>query len=223
MANKAKQTSNENPIEAAERILAELHAQQDKTVKAREADDRELGSVSYAALAAGDKDAAEKLERVKDLALRRDLEIKAIRSAIAQAQHNLAEAKADEAAAEQKRCAGEARVIVDRIDSLFASADLHFKQAMDALLAADKRIDELHQIGFQYPTPVQLRANIVYALETCMTALPKYLWDELSRGGLRYPSPGQRRTFSKFWTDMSANLGREIANRLGEKPNKEVA
>jgi len=218
-----KKIANENPIEAAERILAELQARYDRTVQARESDDRELGAVSYSALAAGDKDASEKLERVKEQALRRDLEIKAIRSAIAQAQNNLAEAKAAEAAAEQKRCAAEAQVIVDRIDSLFASADLHFRQAMDALEAAHARIEDVHGLGFAYPTAVQLRANIIYALETCMARLPKYLWDELSRGGVRWPSPAQRRTFSQFWAAMSASLSREIATRLGEKHKEDAA
>ena len=223
MANKAKQTPNENPIQAAERILAELQVKHDKAVQARENDDRELGAVSYSALATGDKDASEKLERVKARALGRDMEIKAIRSAIAQAQQNLTDAKANEAAAEQKRCAAEAQVIIGRIDDLFASADMHFKQAMDALEAAHTRIEEVHGLGFAYPTAVQLRANIIYVLETCMTRLPKYLWDELSRGGLRYPSPSQRRTFSQFWAAMSASLGREIATRLGEKHKEDAA
>src|SRR5262245_16579933 len=109
MANKAKQTPNKNPIQAAERILAELQVKHDKAVQARENDDRELGAVSYSALATGDKDASEKLERVKDRALRRDLEIKAIRSAIAQAQNNLTEAKTAEAKADQRRVALEVR------------------------------------------------------------------------------------------------------------------
>src|SRR5262249_35664885 len=125
---------------------------------------------------------------------------------------------------EQKRCAAEAKVIVDRIDSLFASADVHFKQAMDALAAADARIEELHGLGFAFPTAVQLRANAIYALETALMSLPKYLWNELARGSVRFLAPGQRRTFSQFWSEMSASLGREIAARLGETKNqKEVA
>jgi len=33
----------------------------------------------------------------------------------------------------------------------------------------------------------------------------------LLAGGVRFLAPGQRRTFSQFWSQMSASLGREIA------------
>src|SRR5262249_46925300 len=105
----------------------------------------------------------------------------------------------------------------------FASADTHFKEAFDALKAADSRIEELHRLGFAFPTALQVRANVIYALETCLMSLPKYLWNELSHHSLRFLAPGQRRTFSQFWSQMSASLGREIAARLGETKQKEDA
>src|SRR6516225_9538390 len=145
----------ENPIEAAERILAELQAKQDRTVKAREADDRELGSVSYAALAAGDKDAAEKLERVKDRALRRDLEIKAIRSAIAQAQHNLAEARAVAAAADQRRVALEVRGLIKSLRDAGTVCD----EALATFAASSNVmkgiIQKINALGFTHPSATQ--------------------------------------------------------------------
>jgi len=148
--------------------------------------------------------------------------MKSLDAAIAEAKRNVESAKANEAAAEQKRLAGEARVIVDRIDSLFASADTHFKQAFEALKAADGRIEELHQLGFAFPTALQVRMNVRFAFMTYLVALPKYWWNEIQYAGVQYPSPAERRTFSQFWSKMSASLSREIANRLGEK-SKEVA
>ena len=207
----------------AQKIVDQLESKAAELAASCAADERELASISFEAHASEDQKALARLETIKARAVKRELDAKSLDAAVAEAKRRVAEAQAEEAKAEQKRCAGEARVIVDRIDSLFASADLHFKQAMDALVAADKRIAELHQLGFQYPTSVQLRANIMYALETCLMALPKYLCDELARSGVRFLAPHQRRTFSQFWSQMSANLGREIANRLGEKPNKEVA
>src|SRR5262249_4139586 len=215
----AKTTTKLSSIDA-QKIVDDLEVRRADSAAQPAADQREIESIALAAHT-GDQRAAAKLETIRERELRRQLDLTGIDAALTAAKRNVEAAKADEAAAEMKRCAREARVIVDRIDSLFASAASDFRKAMAALTPADKRIEELHQLGFQYPTAVQLRANVVYALETCMTALPKYLWDELSRGGLRYPSPGQRRTFSKFWTDMSANLSREIANRLGESTNKE--
>lgn len=70
-----KNVTNETPAQAAERILVELQKKHDKVAAEREADDRELGAVSYAALAADDKDARQKLEAVKDRTLRRDLAV----------------------------------------------------------------------------------------------------------------------------------------------------
>src|SRR5262245_2395004 len=218
-----KKQTNDNPIESAEKTLANLIAKRDRLASVRAADDAELAAVVFHAHT-GDKDAAERLDAIRERAAKREIDIKSIDAAIAVAQQNVESAKANEAAAEQKRLAGEARVIVDRIDSLFASAHTHFKQAFDALKAADARIEELHGLGFAFPTAVQTRANIIYALETCLMSLPKYLWQELSRGGMRFLAPNQRRTFSQFWAQMSASIGREIATRLGEtKHEKEVA
>jgi len=135
---------------------------------------------------------------------------------------SLKKAEAAAALEADRKLAGEARVIVDRIESLFASADLHFKQAFEALKAADGRIEELHQLGFAFPTALQVRMNVRFAFMTYLVALPKYWWNEIQYAGVQYPSPAERRTFSQFWSKMSASLSREIANRLGEK-SKEVA
>src|SRR5262249_31022719 len=215
-------TAKKANVTDAQKIVDELESKKRDLAAARANDEATMASVSYEAHT-GDQSAAAKLETLRERALRRDLELQNIESAIAEAKRHVAAAQEAEALAERKRCAAEARVVIDRIDSLFASADTHFKQAFDALNAADGRIEELHRLGFDFPTAGQLRANIIYAFETAMMALPKYLWSELSRSGLRFLAPGHRRTFSQFWSQMSASLGREIATRLSEAKQKEVA
>jgi len=212
-----------NEVQKSEAVIADLETKRAACVKrGTELADERAGVALDAHT--GNAKARKRLDEINAAIAAHGSELASFDAAIAVAQRNVESAKANEAAAEQKRCAAEARVIVDRIDSLFASADVHFKQAFDALKAADARIEELHRLGFAFPTAVQLRANIIYALETCLMALPKYLWQELSRGGLRFLAPGQRRTFSQFWSQMSSSLGREIAARLGETKNeKEVA
>jgi len=210
-------TNKLSELENAQTILNNLETKAAEMAASRAADESELAALSFPAHAASDQKALARLETIKQRAANREADMKSLDIALAVAKRNVETAKANEAAAEQRQHAGEARVIVDRIDSLFASADVHFKQAFEALKAADGRIEELHGLGFQYPTAVQLRANVIYALETSLMSLPKYLWQELSRGGLRFLAPGQRRTFSQFWSQMSASLGREIATRLGEK------
>jgi len=214
MANKAKQTPNENPIEAAERILAELQAKQDRTVKAREADDRELGSVSYAALAAGDKDAAEKLERVKDRALRRDLEIKAIRSAIAQAQHNLAEAQADEARADQRRVALQARSLLASLRDAGKTCDEALATFAAGSDVMKRVIQEINTLGFHHPTGMQYMSLGERAVRTALVNTAFSRAFEAIR-------PSERQEFNDFVGKWCVALEREIAQRLGETKQKD--
>jgi len=215
-------TTTKLSVPDAQKIVDNLEVRRADSAAQATADQREIESIALAAHTGCQKSQA-KLEVIKDRVIRREADLRSLDAAITAAKRNVETAKADEAAAEQKRCAAEARVIIDRIDSLFASADTHFKQAFEALNAADARIEELHRLGFPHPTAVQLRANMIYALETCLMSLPKYLWNELARGAVRFLAPGQRRTFSQFWQQMSATLGREIASRLGETKQKEVA
>jgi len=157
MATK-KTATNETAIQTAERILVELQAKQDKTVKAREADDRELGAVSYSALAAGDKDAAAKLESVKERALRRDLEIKAIRSAIAQAQNNLAEAKDDAAKAEERRVAGELQELAEMMREAGKKCDRGLAMMIEGSNDLRKIVQATNQRGLGNPSAQQLQS-----------------------------------------------------------------
>jgi hypothetical protein len=216
MANKAKQTANENPIEAAERILAELQAKQDKTVKAREADDRELGSVSYAALAAGDKDAAEKLEHVKERALRRDLEIKAIQSAIAQAQQNLVEAKADEAAADQRRVALEIQRLAKELREAGKLADEGLAMFLDATNVMQHIVSRFSTLGLGNPSAIQFvslgeRATRTVLMETAFKRAFEVL------------PPGQRQSFASFTAEWAVMLDKVTSAKLEQTKQTEDA
>src|SRR5262249_39423630 len=214
----AKTTTKLSSIDA-QKIVDDLEVRRADSAAQAAADQREMESIALAAHT-GDQRAAAKLETIRERELRRQLDLTGIDAALTAAKRNVESAKANEAAAGPKRGAGEARVIVDRIDSLFASADTHFKQAFDALKAADDRIEQLHRLGFPHPTAIQFRANAIYALETSLMSLPKYLWAELARNSVRFLAPNQRRSFSQFWAAMSATLGREIATRLGETNNQ---
>src|SRR5215471_484874 len=218
----AKKIANENTVETTERALRELQKKQAELVEACKNDEAAMAAESYEAYTGNEK-AAARLETLRDRALRRDVEAKNLASATAEAERRLAAAKADEAAAEVKANAKQAAVALERIEELYASADKNFAQAFAAIVAADKRITELHMLGYERPTAVQVRVNIRYAVDTLLAQMPQYIWDELSRGGVRYPSPAQRRTFSQFWNTMSDVLSREIADNLGEKSEEKVA
>jgi hypothetical protein len=205
----AKKIANENPIEAAERILAELQARHDKTVKARENDDRELGSVSYSALATGDKDAAEKLEHVKELALRRDLEIKAIRSAIAQAQQNLVEAKADAAAADQRRVALEVRTLLKSLRDAGAVCDEALATFAASSNVMKDIIQKMNALGFHHPSSTQYMSLGERAVRGTLVNTP-------FQRGFESIAPRERKNFNEFVGQWCISIEREIAARLGE-------
>jgi hypothetical protein len=206
----------------AQKLVDQLAAKAAELATQASSDQREIESIALAAHTGCEKSRA-KLETIRERELRRAMDLTGIDAAIKEARRNVESAEAAEAAAAQKRIAAEARLIIDRIDSLFASADKHLTLALDALKAADGRIEELHRLGFAFPTAIQVRTNALFALQTYLMALPKYWWNELSAGGVRFQAPHERRSFQQFWAQMSASLGREIAQRLGESKQKEVA
>jgi len=208
-------------VKKAETVIADLEAKRAACVKrCTELADERAAVALYAHT--GNTKARKRLDEINAAIATHESELASLGAAIKAAGESLKKAEAAAALEADRKLAGEARVIVDRIESLFASADLHFKQAFEALKAADTRIEELRQLGFAFPTALQVRMNARFAFMTYLVALPKYWWNEIQYAGVQYPSPAERRTFSQFWSKMSASLSREIANRLGEK-SKEVA
>jgi hypothetical protein len=199
----------------AQKLVDQLAAKAAELATQASSDQREMESIALAAHTGCEKSRA-KLEAIRERERRRQQDLTGIDAAIKEAQRNVESAKAAEAAAEQKRTADELRLIVDRIDSLFASADKHLALALDALKAADGRIEELHAKGFAFPTAIQVRTSALFALQTYFMALPKYWFNELSHGGLRFLAPHERRSFQQFWSQMAKSIERAIAQRLGE-------
>ena len=219
----ARKVTNENSIQAAEAVIADLESKRAALVAARQQDDRDMGSVAYRAHSHGDPEANDQLDEYVESALKHDLQLKSIDAALEVARQKLADSKQAEALATDRKLAQEAREIADRIDALFASADKHLALAFDALKAADGRIEELHRLGFTFPTANQVRLNASFALQTYLMALPKYWWNELNHSGIRFLAPGERRTFSQLWARMVEPITRGIAARLGEtKTEREV-
>jgi len=77
----AKANHVENPIEAAEEILADLEAKRAAIAQARAADENAMAELAFEAHT-GDQRAEAKLETLKDRVLRKDLELRSIDSAV---------------------------------------------------------------------------------------------------------------------------------------------
>lgn len=89
-------------IENAKTTLHKLIAQQTALAASSKADEAEMADIAFVAYS-GDQKAAAKLESIKDRALRRDLESKALASAIAEAKRRVVDAEKAEAEAEQEK------------------------------------------------------------------------------------------------------------------------
>src|SRR5262249_55034944 len=91
-----------NDIAKAQETLANLQQKQAELSAHAQADERTLESIAFAAHT-GDAKASAALETLKDRAMRRDLETKAISSAIMEARRRVAEATNAEREAEQEK------------------------------------------------------------------------------------------------------------------------
>jgi hypothetical protein len=211
-----KITTNETPVEAAERVLGELQAQHDKVTKARESDDRELGAVSYSALAAGDKDAVQRLEAVKERSLRRDLELKAIQSAIAQAQQHLAEAKANEAAADQRRVALELRELATVMRASAKKCDAGLAMLTEGAKEMRDAIAKTNARGLGNPSATQLQSLGERAVLTALLEMP---WAR----AFQHLAPAQRQTFVGFATQWAFAIERAVDAKLKQLGGGEKA
>ena len=105
-------TTTKLSVSDAQKIVDNLEARRADNAAQAAADQREIESIALAAHC-GDQKAQNKLEQLKDRAIRREADLRSLDAAITAAKRNVESAKASEAAAEQKRCAAEARVIVE--------------------------------------------------------------------------------------------------------------
>jgi hypothetical protein len=201
-----KQTTNENPIETAERTLRELQAKHDAVSATRAEDDREMGRVSLAAHS-GDAEAGRRLDGVVEKMLRRDLELKSIASAIAQAQHNLAEAKADAVAADQRRVALEIQRLTKELREAGKLADEGLAMFLDATNAMHHIVSRFSTFGLGNPSAIQFvslgeRATRTVLMETAFKRAFEVL------------PPGQRQSFGSFTAEWAVMLDKATSAKL---------
>ena len=211
-----KQVANENSVEIAERTLRDLQEKHDRVAATRADDDRETGNVSYKAHS-GDTEASKRLDSVVERMLRRDLELKSITSAIMVAQQNLVEAKADEAAADQRRVALQARSLLASLRDAGKTCD----EALATFAAGSdvmrRIIQEINALGFHHPTGMQYMSLGERAVRTALVNTA------FSRAFEAIP-PSERQEFNDFVGKWCVALEREIAARLGEtKQTEKVA
>jgi hypothetical protein len=215
MANKAKQTANENSTEAAEKVLADLVAKRDSVAQARAADEAAMADVAFEAHT-GDQRAEAKLETLKERVLRKDLELRSIDSAVQVAKEKVALAQAEEAKANEKRVALEIQRLTKELREAGKLADEGLAMFLDATNAMHHVVSRFSSLGLGNPSAVQFVSLGERAVRTV-------LMETVFRRAFEHLGPAERKSFGSFTAEWAAMLDKATAAKLEQTKQKEVA
>jgi len=211
----AKNATKLSAPEHAEKVLHELEAKQADLTASRASDESEMASVSYEAHTGNEK-AAAKLETLRERALRRDLELKNIASAIQVAKERVALAQAEEAKAEQRRVAMEIQRLTKELREAGKLADEGLAMFLDATNAMHHIVSRFSTFGLGNPSAIQFvslgeRATRTVLMETAFKRAFEVL------------PPGQRQSFASFTAEWAVMLDKATSAKLEQTKQKEAA
>jgi hypothetical protein len=207
-----------NSIEQCQSTIQNLDAKLAR-VKQRSAEiSAERDASAFAAHAGGDAKARAKLDKLTDEALRQNHEMASLEAALKTARQHLAEAEHAEATAEDRAKAQAAHKLMGELSDACRYLDQNMEAAAKALIAIERGITELHELGFASPSAVQLRLGVVQAIQSWAHLLPRSWHDAMRNDGLAFLPPGQRRGFLQYWQSVAPSLGNAIRQRLGNAP-----
>jgi uncharacterized protein YajQ (UPF0234 family) len=141
-----KNQTNDNPIESAEKTLANLIAKRNKAAALREKDDAELASVSYHAHT-GDRDAVQKLDAIRERSVKREVDIKSLDAAIAMAKQNVEAAKQPEAAEVERLAATELLGLCKVLREAGKQADAALSMLGEAAVTMSDTVTAINRLG----------------------------------------------------------------------------
>jgi hypothetical protein len=212
-----KQTPNGKPpavptVADAEATVTQLQEKREKLLAERLRLESEMGQHSFAAHARSDMKAVAALDEIATKMARIDGRVREVDLAAAEANRNLLDARQAEQREQDKIEAGALRKVVGGISGHMKAADKYFAAAVAELIAAHAEVDQVHALGSDFPTHMQLKVNSEMALKTMLMELPKP-W---IRDWVEHLSPGSRRSFHEFWLRMMVPIENNARARLGE-------
>jgi hypothetical protein len=206
--------SKQSALEQAQAVIADLEAKLAACIARTAEITRERDALAYDAHAAGDEKSRAKLDRLREEATKNDHNVGTIKSALKVAHERLASAEHAEAVRADKARALALREEVVTITEHMRIADEFFAAGIEALGEVNAGIEQIHKLGEPFPTAVQVKANIEFAIHTMIQTLPRPWW----RDWLRPLAPLQRRSFVGIWAGMARRLENNVRQRLGEAP-----
>jgi len=193
----------------AQKVIDDLEAKKSELAAARANDESGMEAVAYAAHT-GDQKAQAKLETLRERALRRDLEMRNLGSAIAEALRRLAIAQDAEAKDEQRRVALEVRGLLKSLRDAGTVCDEALSTFADGANAMKEIIQQINALGFHHPSGTQFVSLGERAVRTMLVNTA------FARAFEAIP-PRERQHFAEFTYRWAESLDREITKQ------KEVA
>jgi len=202
----AKQTVKVTNVEPAQAILDELIAKRESLAASRANDEATMAAVSYEAHTGNEK-AAAKLETLRDRAIRRDLEVKNLESAIAEAQRRVAAAQEAEARAEERRVAGELAELATMLGEAGNKCDRALRQLIEGSSDLRKIVGAINQRGCNSPSAMQLQSLGSRAIlgELVNTPFAK---------AFEHIAPRERQNFAAFTSAWANSIERSVSHKL---------
>src|SRR5215471_1490476 len=199
--------TKQSAFQHAEQTLHALESKQADLTASRAADESEMAAVSYEAHT-GDQKAAAKLETLRERALRRDLELKNIASAIAEAKRRVAAAQEAEHQAEEAKLAEELLELSVMMREVGAKADRALKLFAEASDDLRKLVQATNQRGLGNPSAQQLQSLGSRAILATIIGGP-YAND------FPHISPAERKSFITFTESWALMIEKAVNTKLG--------
>jgi hypothetical protein len=207
-------------VEQATKTLNDLTDARDALVarSAKLTSDRK--AIAYAAHAAGDKGAKERLHKINHESVLHHAEVESLNAAISEATSRLGIAQAAEAAAADREQATQLHGHVANFKEHGLDADASLLDFVASIRAMMGELDAIHALGQQAPTAEMFRVNAVICIKTMLQSLPSSWVRDFDFSLL---NPSQKRAFKDIIEVWHAQITNGIVARLGEKQEEAAA
>jgi hypothetical protein len=210
-----------NDIEKYENMIADLERKREACVQRGTGLSDERASVALDAHI-GDSKAAKRLVDIHNALALHSSELASLDAAAKAAGERLAAAQAVKAQEANRQRVEELRKHVDELSQVPAYIEKHLTAALRGLIAIERGVAELHQLGVAFPTDIQLRLGMTAVLGTWLQQLPKLWWNEIA-AGLRFRAPNERKSALSYWNQIEPSLRNIIAQAVDAPVSKAPA
>jgi hypothetical protein len=199
-------------IERAEQVLAGLQTKRE-TMAARSVELEEQRTQIAFGAHTGNEKARAKLDTINREAAVMGSELASLDAAIKEAGVRVEKAR-EAASRAQERADAEALLKrVAEITECMAYIDKHLEHTVRGMTAVHQALEDVRALSGGHPSWMLVKSNAERAIKTALQRLPSIWWRDWL---VDLVPPGERKTFSDFWSRQAMSLERNARERLGE-------